>query len=329
MKRNSLMGLCGAAMATMAAMCGFAFAQDYPARPVRVIVPYAPGGQPDIAVRVIAQQFSNELGQPFLIENIPGSSGVAAINALLKQPADGYTIAHSDGGNWAIYPAMNPRLTYDAQKDFAPIGLYGQTTGLFLVVNANVPVNSLSEMVSLAKAKPGSLTYASAGIGSIHHLIMEDFKAIMGLDILHVPYKGSAQAVPALVGGQVSMTIASLAVVTPYAKEGRVRILSVSTQKRSTLAPDVPTMGEAVGKAEFEHGGALGLVARAGTPRMVIDRLSAALAKAVALPDVIARFATGGLEPVPDTRPEAQWEQMRYDLIKYTRVVKAAGIKVE
>ena len=306
-----------------------AAAQDYPARSVKVIVPYAPGGQPDVAVRVLSQQFALQLGQPFVVENIAGSSGIAAYTALLKMPADGYTLAHGDSGNWAITVALNPKLSYEPLRDFAPVGLYGQTTGLFVVVNSDVPVHSLKELIALAKAKPGALSYASAGIGSIHHLIMEDFKTTVGLNILHVPYKGSAQAVPALVGGQVSMSIASLAVITPYAKEGRVRILSVSTARRSTLAPEVPTMAEAAGLPDFEHGGALGLVARAGTPQPIIERLSGALARAAPLPEVVARFATVGLEPVPSTRPEVLAEQMRRDLAKYNRLVKTTGITVD
>jgi tripartite-type tricarboxylate transporter receptor subunit TctC len=318
-----------AALVAALAACTLAFAQEYPSRSVKVIVPYAPGGQPDVAVRVLAQHFASQLGQPFVVENIPGASGLSAINAFLKMPGDGYTLSHSDGGNWAINVALNPKLAYDPQKDFAPVGLYGQTTGLFLATTAAVPVSSLQELVALAKAKPGALSYASAGVGSIHHLIMEDFKAALGLNILHVPYKGSGQAVPALVGGQVSMSIASLAVLTPYAKEGRVRILSVSTGKRSSLAPEIPTMAEAAGIANFDHGGALGIVSRAGTPRPVIDRLSALIAKAVAQPDVIARFATVGLEPVPDTSPEALRTQMTQDLIKYKRVVAVSGVTAE
>src|SRR4051812_31643703 len=176
-------------LALVLAISAAASAQDYPNHSVKVIVPYAPGGQPDVAVRVLAQQFSTQLGQPYVVENIPGANGLAAINAFLKMPPDGYTLSHSDGGNWAINLALNPKLSYDPQRDFSPIGLYGQTTGLFLVVNSSVPVNTLQDLVAASKAKPGSLSYASAGIGSIHHLIMEDFKTALGLNILHVPYK--------------------------------------------------------------------------------------------------------------------------------------------
>ncbi|MFM9972689.1 MAG: Bug family tripartite tricarboxylate transporter substrate binding protein [Burkholderiales bacterium] len=318
-----------AALAIEGSMAATSYAQDYPNKSVRVIVPYAPGGQPDIVVRLLSQHLGTQLGQAFLVENIPGANGIAAVNTLLKQPADGYVIAHGDGSTWGIAPAMNPKLPYDPLKDFAPIGLYGQSSGLFLVVNTDLGVASLQELIALAKAKPGTLAYASAGIGSIHHLIMEDFKATFGADLLHVPYKGSGQTIPALAGGQVGISIGSFGAVSSYVKEGRIKILSVSTQKRSALAPDVPTMAEATGKPDFEHGGALGLLARAGTSRGVIEKLNTAMSKALALPEVQARINAVGLEPVPDNRPEAQAEHMRYMLAKYTRVVKNSGIRAE
>lgn len=323
MKRSSLFSRLGAALAVMA-FCAAGNAQDYPNRGVKIIVPYAPGGQPDVAVRVLAQQFSLQLGHPFLVENIPGSSGIAAINAFLKMPPNGYTLLYGDAGHWAINTALNPKLPYDPQKDFAPIGLFGETTGLFLVVTESVPAGTLQELVVLVKSRPGAFSYASAGIGSIHHLIMEDFRASLGLNILHVPYKGSAQAVPALVGGQVSMALASLAVVSSYARDGRVRILGVSTKKRSSMAPNVPPMAEA-GIPDFDHAAGLGLVAPAGTARAVIDKLSAALAKSVAMPEVVARFATVGLEPAADTTPDGLAERIRQDRLKYARVVKISG----
>jgi tripartite-type tricarboxylate transporter receptor subunit TctC len=320
MKRTSLFRRAGAALVAMAFYVA-ANAQDYPNRAVKIIVPFAPGGQPDIAVRVLAQQFSLQLGQPFLVENIPGASGIAALNAFLKTPPDGYTLSYGDAGHWAINKALNPDLPFDPQRDLAPIGLYGETTGLFLVVTESMPARTLQELVALVKSRPGGFSYASAGVGSIHHLIMEDFKASLGLDILHVPYKGSAQAVPALVGGQVSMAIASLAAVSPYAKDGRVRILGVSTKKRSSMAPNVPPMAEA-GIPDFDHTDAVGLAARAGTARAIIDKLSAALAKTVAMPEVVARFAAVGLEPAGDTTPDGLAERIRQNQLKYARVVK-------
>ena len=323
MKRSSLFSRLGAALAVMA-LCAAGNAQDYPNKPVRIIVSSAPGGQPDIAFRVLAQHFSVQFNNRFLVENIPGANGVAAINALLKMPPDGYTLFYGYAGTWAINTALNPKLPYAPQKDFAPIGIIGETAGLLLVVANSVPAGTLRELVALAKSRPGALSYASSGFGSIHHLIMEDFNTSLGLNILHVPYKGSGESVPALVGGQVSMALASLAAVSPHAKEGRVRILGISTKERSSMLPTVPPMAEA-GIPGFDHPAALGLLARSGTARAVIDRLSAALAKSVAMPEVVARFAAIGLEPAADTTPDTLAERIRQDRVKYTRVVKISG----
>jgi tripartite-type tricarboxylate transporter receptor subunit TctC len=313
----------------VAAVCTSVLAQDYPAKPAKIIMPYPPGGQPDIVVRLIAQQFTTQLGQPFQVEHLPGSGGMVATASLLRQPTDGYTIAYADAGSWAIYPAMNPKVEYDPLKDFAPIGLFAQSGGMFLVVNTSQSLGTLKDLMTQAKAKPGSLSYASAGIGTIHHLIMEDFKATFGLDILHVPYKGALQAIPALASGQVSMAIGAPSSVASYVKEGRFRVLATSAKERNPLAPDVPTIGESTGRPDFDHTGFMGMVARAGTPRAVIDKLSGAMARAIAVPEVATRFTSVGLEPVADARPEAAMEQMRKDFARYTRIVKTAGIKAE
>lgn len=306
-----------------------ASAQDYPVRPVRIILNVSPGGMPDVTVRVLANQFSAQLGQPFIVENVPGANSTNAISALLKAPADGYTLGYGDAGYWAINVALNPKMAFDPQSDLAPIGLYGETTGLFLCVTDSVPVKTLQELIALAKAKPGALSYASVGIGSIHHLIMEDFRSSLGLNLLHVPYKSSGQAVPALVGGQVSMALASLTVVSPFARDGKLRVLAVSTAKRSKLAPDVPTIAEAGGIPGFDHAGGLGLVARAGTPQVAIDKMSAAIARAVAMPEVVSRFIAVGLEPLHDNSPAKMAERMREDRTKYARVAKVSGAVAE
>ena len=312
-----------------AALCVSVCAQEYPARPVKIIINVSPGGMPDVTVRVLANQFSAQFGQSFIVENMPGANSSNAITALLKAPADGYTLGYGDAGYWAINVALNPKMAYDPQRDLAPIGLFGETTGLFICVTDSVPAKTLQELIALARAKPGSLSYASAGIGSIHHLIMEDMRASLGLNLLHVPYKSSGQAVPALVGGQVSMALASLTAVTPFARDGKLRIVAVSTGKRSRLAPDVPTIAEAAGIPGFDHAGGLGLVARAGTPQVAIDRMSAALAKAVAMPEVVARFASVGLEPITDNSPAKLAERMRSDMEKYVRVAKISGATSE
>jgi len=324
--RSALGGIFAALMAM--AFGDPAQAADYPNRPVKLIVPYQPGGQADVGIRLIAPQLQALLGQPFVVVNIPGSSGVAAMSTALNAPADGYTISYADAGHWAINSALHSNLSYDPEKDFVPIGLFGETTGLFIAVTDALPVKTLQELIALAKAKPGALTYGSAGVGSIHHLIMEDFKAGVGVDILHIPYKGSTQTLPALLSGEISMAIASLGSVSNYVEQGKVRLLAVSTKKRSPLAPDVPTIAE-LAIPGFDHAGAEGLIARTGTPQEVVDKLSAALGKIVVMPDVASRFLGFGLVPITDTSPKLMAETIRTDREKYARVVKISGAKAE
>ncbi len=319
--------------ALVAAVFAVAFAlpapaQDFPSRPVRIIVGYPAGGLPDVVMRMLAPQLSAQLGVPFTIENVPGANGRVGIAALLNAPADGYTLFAADPGNWAVDPAMNPNADYDPQRVFAPVALYAEHSPIFLVVAATFPARTLRELVALARAQPGVLTYASPGIGTQHQLIMEDFKASLGLDIRHIPYKGSAQTIPALIGGQVSMVITAPASVMAQAKEGRVRIIGVARKTRAASAPDAEPMGDA-GIAGFDHGGSLGVLARAGTPHAAIDVLAAAFAKALAMPDVAAYLATLSFEPVRDPSPAALDARMREDRAKYTRIVKQLGKAIE
>lgn len=309
-------------------VCALALATDWPARSVRIIVPYAPGGQADVAVRILARQFTEHFGQPFVVENLPGSNGTAAINALLRSPPDGYTLAYADAGHWAINLALNPQTPYDPERDFAPIGAYGETAGIVVVANAALPIRTLRELVAYATAHPGKLSYASPGVGSVHHIVMEDLKARLGLDIVHIPYKSSAQAVPAVVGGQVPLGVASLANVAAFAQDGRLRVLGISTRKRSALAPSVPPLADS-GLPGFDHDAEVGLIARAGVPRPIIDRLARELAVIVANPEVVAGFAKAGLEPAADTSPEHLAERIRSDRRRYERLVRQAGISAE
>ena len=303
-------------------------AQEYPSRTVKIIVPYAPGGQADSGVRIIANSLTQQLGQAFVVENISGSSGIAAMQAAIKAPADGYTLVYSDAGQWAINPALyTTKLPYDTLRDLAPVGLFGYSA-LFLVTPAAFPANTLQELIALVKAKPDFYTYASSGVGSPHHLAMEDFKAALGLKILHVPYKGSSQSVPAILGGQVSMGMAALTSIAGFVKEGKIKLIAVNSKARSPFAPNVPPMADA-GIADFDHLGGLGILAPAGIPRPIVDKLSAAIAKAVALPDTVSRFATIGLEPAPSSSPERMEELIRADKLKFARIVKISGATPE
>lgn len=302
-------------------------AQEYPSRAVKIIVPYAPGGQADSGVRIVANSLTQQLGQPFVVENISGSSGINAMQTAIRAPADGYTLVYSDAGQWAINPALYSKLPYDTLRDLAPVGLFSHT-GLFLVAPASFPANNLQELVALVNAKPDFYNYASSGVGSPHHLTMEDFKAKLGLKILHIPYKGSSQSVPAIVSGEVSMGIAALASISGFVKDGRIKIIAVNTKKRSAFAPNAPPMADVAG-ADFDHAGGLGLLAPIGTPRAVIDKLSAAISRTVATPDTVSRFALIGLEPESNSSPARMAETIREEKPKYARIVKISGATLD
>lgn len=303
-------------------------AQDYPNKSVKVVVPYAPGGQADSGTRIITAALSQLLGQAFVVENIGGSSGFSAMQNVMKAAPDGYTLTYQDSGHWAINPALYPKIPYDTLRDFTPVGLYASTT-LFLVAPASFPANTAQEAIALIRANPDKFTYASSGIGSPHHLTMEDFKAQLGLKVLHVPFKGTGQSIPALVGGQVSMGIAGLTSVAGFVKDGRVKLLAANAKARSIFAPNVPTMGEVGNLPDFDHGGGLGIFAPAGTPRAIVDRLSQAMAKAIATADIKDKLGVVGLEPVPSTAPEKLIEAVRFDRPKFARIIKANNITPE
>ncbi len=319
--RRAAAGLCGCLLG------GLVQAQDYPLRTVKMVVPYAAGGQGDSSIRIIANALTTHFGQSFVVENLAGSSGINAIQTVMRAAPDGYTLVYNDFGHWAINPALYKKLPYDTLRDLAPIGLIAQST-LFLVATGSFPANTLQELVAAVRAKPDVYTYASSGIGSPHHLTMEDFKAALGLKVLHIPYKGSALSIPALVSGEVSMAIASMPAVAGFAREGKVKILAANSRNRSVFAPNLPTMGEA-GIAEFDHSGGIGVFAPAGTPRAVVDKLSAALARIVALPDTVSRFAAAGLEPITNNMPERLTEVVIADRAKFMRIVKLSGAAPE
>lgn len=304
-----------------------AHGQEFPSRPVKIIVPYAPGGAADVVARVIALPMGETLGQQFIAENRPGGGGIPGVEALLTAAPDGHTLILSDAGKWAVNPALYAKLPYDPLRDFAPVGSATLVT-LFIVAHESVPVKNLRELIALVKSKPGSFNYASSGTGTVHHLTMEAFKAALGLDIVHVPYKGTGQSIPALLGGQVSMAVAGLTSITAHVKSGKVRVLAANTRKRSAFAPDVPTVEEH-GVPDFDFGGEQALLVRAGTPRPYIDKLAAALRQAVRRPEVVQRFTAIGVEAVTDSTPERVAATIRADIERYARAVKASGAKAE
>ena len=317
-----LMVLAGALMCT-----GAAGAQDFPARPIRAVVPYAAGGLPDTMTRIASQRMTEILGQQIVVDNRPGAGGIAGCELVATATPDGYTLLIADVAQTAINPALFAKLPYDTLRDFAPVSLMG-TSGQFLVAHATVPANTLKELIALAKGKPGQLRYGSGGIGSVHHLSMEALKAPLGLDIVHIPYKGTGQAVPALLAGEVSLLFAALPSIAPHVKTGRLKLLAVNTIKRNAQAPDVPTIAEITGIKDYDYPPAIGVLAPAKTPKAVISRLAGAISRAVLHPDTVSRYTTLGIDPVGNT-PEQYAAQTRLDIAKYAKAVKASGVKVE
>jgi len=315
---------CGLVIGTTLA-AGVAVAQDYPNRVVRFIVPYAAGGQPDRIARLLAPSLSSQLGQSFIVENLPGAGGIPAINAIQAAPSDGHVIMITDATHWAINPALRTRLSYDFLRDFIPVR-QTHTTSLILAVSPTIGVNTTAELIALAKSKPGTLSYGSSGVGSTHHLVMEAMKHTHGLDILHVPYKSTSQTVPAVVGGQVQMTLTALASAAVFVKEGRLKLLAVSTGHRSPSVPDVPTFAESGGKPfDFATGGAI--VVRTGTSRAIVNQLAAALDKAFATKDIIDRMNTQGIEFTVNSTPESLLVKIRGDIKQFSDAVRIAGVK--
>jgi tripartite-type tricarboxylate transporter receptor subunit TctC len=316
-----------AALAVIAAYAATADAQNFPVRPIRAVVPYAAGGLPDTMTRIASQRMTELLGQQIVVDNRPGAGGISGCELVAHATPDGYTLLIADVAQTAINPALFAKLPYDTLRDFAPVSLMG-TSGQFLVAHASVPANTLPELIKLVKSKPGQIRYGSGGIGSVHHLSMEALKAPLGLDIVHVPYKGTGQAVPALLAGEVSLLFAALPSIAPHVKAGRLKLLGVNTLKRNAQAPNVPTIGEITGIKDYDYPPAIGVMAPAKTPKAVIDRLAGAIAKAVQHPDTVSRYTTLGIDPVGNT-PAQYLAQTRADIAKYAKAVKAAGVKVE
>lgn len=315
-----------AALATLH-LAPAAVAQDaWPTKPVRWVVPYSAGGLPDTIARIVAQKVGEGLGQQVTIENRGGAGGIPGAELVARAAPDGYTYLIADVGQVAINPFLYAKLPYDPAKDFVPVGLIG-TANLFLVANANVPVKDFRELVALAKEKPGQLNYGSSGVGSIHHLATESLKSALGLSIVHIPYKGTGQSIPALVAGDVTFAYSSMPSIAAHAKAGRVKVLAVSTAQRSPTAPEVPTIAE-LGVPGYHFTPEIGLVAPTGTPPAVVSRLSEEIAKAVKAPDVAQRFAQLDIVPVGST-PAEYGAVIRASVDKYRQAVKVSGARVD
>jgi len=303
-----------------------ACAQEYPNRPIRVIVPYAAGGLPDTIARLVGQRMGESLGQQMVVENRGGAGGIVGTSEVAKAVPDGYVLLVADVGQIAINPHLFAKLPYDPLKDLTGVSLIG-TSALYLVAHPSVAANSMQELIALVKSQPGKLSYGSSGTGSIHHLATEALKVGLGLDIVHVPYKGTGQSVPALLGGQVALLYAALPSIEGHFKAGKVKILAVSTPQRSPQTPEVPTVAES-GVPGYDFVAEIGLYAPAGTPPGVLAKLSAQAARAVKQAELLERFKQLGIDPVGSS-PEALAQQNRANFDKYAKLVKASGAKID
>ncbi len=305
---------------------GAAHAQGYPSKPVRIIVPFAPGGPADLLPRLIGPKLTESWGQPVVIENKPGAAGNIGMDQGAKAAADGYTLVIGPNGNLVVNPHLYPNLPYDVVRDFAPVTLIATFSNV-LVVNPEVPAKSVSELIALAKAKPGTLSYGSPGIGSQPHLGGEFLKLMAGIDVVHVPYNGTAPALRDLLGGQIAFMFAQTSSALPHIQSGKVRALGVASARRTPLLPDLPTIAEA-GLPGFEAVSWYALLAPAGTPRDIVAKLQAEIARILQLPDIREKLAAQGGEGVGNTS-EQLTTLLRAESARYADIVRRANIKAE
>jgi len=309
------------------ALTGTVHAEDaWPARPIKLVVPFAAGGTSDVLARALAEKLQGVLKQTVIVDNKAGAGGVIGADSVAKAPADGYTILLGTIASHAINPALQPKMPYDALKDFAPVDLLGSISNV-LLVGAGQPYKTVKDLAAAAKAKPGSVAFASAGQGSSQHMSGELFKQLAGAELTHIPYKGSAPAIQDVIGGQVPMSFETVTVALPHIQSGKVRALAVTSAKRSPALPDTPTLQEA-GVKGFDVASWQAIYAPAGTPPAIVQRLNAEIEKIVAMPDVKAKFETLGLQHTPNTPAEfAAFNKA--EVAKWTKVVKDGNVKPE
>jgi len=303
-----------------------ALAQTWPAKPIRMLVPFPPGGGVDYAARIAGKHLSDRLGQPVLIENRAGANGIIALEALKGAPADGYTLGAVSNGPLVINPSMYLKLPYDPVRDFAAIGRLVNFP-LLLVAHPSVRAKSVPELIALARAKPGALTYSSPGVGNGSHLAGELFASMANLNLVHVPYKGTAPAATALLAGDVSLAFSSIPTVLPHVRAGKLRALAVGDAARVPSLPEYPTIAES-GLAGYEAFSWAGVIAPAGTPQEVVKRVNAELGQILRQKTIVEQLAAEGTIPVPDT-PEEFSAYIKSELVKWAAIVKLANIKPE
>jgi tripartite-type tricarboxylate transporter receptor subunit TctC len=303
-----------------------ALAQNYPAKPIKIVIAQAPGSATDVISRVVGNRLSEALGQPIVVEARPGAGGAVGTEAAARSAPDGYTLFMANNSTHGSNPALYPKLPYDAVNDFAPISMVASVPYV-LVVEPALQVNSVQDLVALAKSRPGKMNYASAGNGSTHQFCAELLKSSAGIDLVHIPYKGSPPGITALMAGEVSLMFANLTDIGSQIRAGRVKPLAVTTLKRAELLPNVPTMVEA-GVPDFEITSWFGLLAPAGTPAPIVARLNAEAVKVLAREDVRSTLGAQGLN-VASSSPEQFAAHIKSEIARFTRIAKTAGIKAE
>ena len=313
------------ALPLLAALPQAARAQDYPVRPVRLIVPFAPGGSADVFGRFVAQRLQESLGQSFVVDNRPGGGSIIGTDAVAKAAPDGYTLIMGNAGSHGINAAVYSKLPYDIQRDFAPVSQVAVAPNV-MVINPDVPANSVAEFIAYAKSQPGKLSYASGGNGSSAHMSMELFKAMAGVDLQHVPYKGATPALTDVIGGQVVAFIGNMPPTVPHIKSGKLRGLAVTTTKRSALMPELPTIADTL--PGYETVAWFGVLAPAGTPPEVVERLSQEIGRIARSPEMREKLAGMGAEPVGGTPAEFRAVIDR-DIAKWKPLAQKVGIKVD
>ena len=318
--------LVAASVAALACACtGAAFAQPYPTKPIRAIVPFAPGSATDQIARAFGAKMAETLGQPLVIENRPGANGMIGADAVAKAAPDGYTFLFGTNSTNAALKSLMKKLPYDQDTAFAPVGYMG-SVALIVAVNNEFPARTLAELIALARAKPGTITFATASTSQ--RISSEMLASMAGIKMIHVPYKSSPNAITDLIGGQVNMFTADFAVMLPQVKAGKVRALAVTSARRNSVAPDSPTVAEAGGLKDYELIAFFGAYAPAGTPRDIVQKLNEAINLAARSKELIDRFASLGMETAPGT-PEAFAQRTSAEALKWAKAIKEAGIEPE
>jgi len=313
------------ALAIVIGCAGGALAQGWPNRPIRMIVPYTPGGYTDLMARLVGQKISDALGQPIIFENKPGANAIIGTDVVAKAAPDGYTFGTVIAAH-AVNATLNPKLPYDTLKDFSYVSLMS-VAPLIMIAHPSLPANNVQELIALAKAKPGELNFASSGVGAAAHLTMEMFKSRTGIDMQHIPYKGTAGALQDVIGGRINVMFDVVGPLMPQVRSGLAKSIVVTAKERIPAASDVPTMAEQ-GVADFVSGTWAGIIAPAGTPKEIVDRVSAEAKKALADPALQAKLVEQGIVAVGST-PEEFRSFVAEEIVRWRKVITDAGIKME